>query len=498
MCCGNEGLSGIMVNTSRCAGTCVGTVAATGKKITGVVAGGVTAVGRLLTRPVEPPELIADEQTESTSEGFDIGARDRQQAEQESSAKSLISALESDLAAARRELQEVQSKAEKTQFQIGSQLTQIASHLSELQSEREFLLTGLEQARSQANEAAVQASEAKTRVAAVLEILETNLGVAQHNLEKSCKEEQAGKPQPTSEIRPAQTEQEAKLPKPIEELIVGAGREKSEFPTGTAVADAVEQVGLKTKEQPPEVVSEGRMTGSPAVTDEEVQAAVFDKITDKILFAKAVSDIANQDVIVRLDAVETIAGIGHELSVKALVAQMASEQSPQVRQECIKALTTLGMKEGLPAVEQALTDEAGSVRLTAVWGLYRFAGTQSGTALVGMLSDKDEGVRHRAATCIGWLGQGKLAADLTILLDDDSVLVRRSAAEAMGNLGNRQVVLSMIEHLKDPDKATRKIVLCAIEKITGKKIGKSFPKNKADMDRLIARWHEWWKEELAG
>ena len=293
MCCGNEGLSGIMVNTSRCAGTCVGTVAAAGKKITGVVAGGVTAVGRLLTRPVEPPELIADEQTESTSEGFDIGARDRQQAEQESSAKSLISALESDIAAARRELQEVQSKAEKTQFQIGSQLTQIASHLSELQSEREFLLTGLEQARSQANEAAVQASEAKTRVAAVLEILETNLGVAQHNLEKSCKEEQAGKPQPTSEIRPAQTEQEAKLPKPIEELIVGAGREKSEFPTGTAVADAVEQVGLKTKEQPPEVVSEGRMTGSPAVTDEEVQAAVFDKITDKILFAKAVSDIAN-------------------------------------------------------------------------------------------------------------------------------------------------------------------------------------------------------------
>lgn len=488
MCCGNEEHSGIMVNMSRGAGTCVGMVAAAGKKITGAVTSGTTAVGHLLTRPVNTPELIAAEQTEPMSEGFDIEAREPR-AEQEESAKSLISALESDLAEARSQLNEVQSKAEKTQ-------SQIALQLSKLQSEKESLRTELEQARNHANEAALQASEAKTQ-AAVLEILENNLAaVEQHNLENYRKEDQDIKLQPPFEMSPAQTGQETGLPEPVEEVVVRATREKSDSSTGTAVADLAEDVSLKIEEQPSQVVSDVEMPGSPAVTDEQVQAAVFSKAIDKILFAKAVSDMVNQDVVVRLDAVKRISDIGHELSIKVLIAQMASEQSPQVRQECIKALTTLGMKEGLPAIGNALADESGLVRLAAVWGLYRLAGKQSGTALAGMLSDKDEGVRRRAATCIGWLGQGGFAANLTILLDDDSVLVRRSAAEAIGNLGNERVVSSMVEHLKDPDKATRKIILCAIEKITGKKMGNSLPENEKDIGRLIARWRQWWKEDM--
>jgi TolA-binding protein len=489
MRCGNEEHSGIMVNMSRGAGTCVGKVAAAGKKITGVVTGGATAVGHLLSRPVDTPELVAAEQTEPMSDGFALGARGGQNTEQGISAESLISTLESDLAAVRHELQEMQSKAEKTQSQIELQL-------SKLQSEKDSLLAELEQARSQANEAALQASEAKTQ-AAVLEILETNLAaVEQHNLENSRKEDRDIKPQQPFEMSPAQKEQEVGLPKPVEEVVVGATREKSDSSTETAVADITEDVSLKIEEQPSQVVSDVEMPGPLAVTDEQVQAAVFSKATDKILFAKAVSDMANQDVVVRLDAVKIIADIGHELSIKALAAQMASERSTQVRQECIKSLATLGMKEGLPAIENALADESGLVRLAAVWGLYRLAGKQSGTALAGMLSDKDEEVRRRAATCIGWLRQGRFAADLTILLDDDSVLVRQSAAEAMGNLGNERVVLSLVEHLKDPDKATRKIVLCAIEKITGKKMGNSLPKNEEDIGHLISRWRQWWKKDM--
>jgi len=484
MCCGNEELSGIMISMSRGVGACVGTVAAAGKKITGAVTGSVAAVGHLLTRPVDPQELTA---TESISEGIALEAREQR----ESSAKSLISSLESDLSAARGQLKEMQSKAEQIQ-------SQIASQLSQLQSEKETLLTELKQACSQANEATLQASEAKTH-AAVLEILETNLATTgQRNLEKSLKEERGVKPQPRSEISPAQIEQGVKLPKPVEELVVGAGREKSESSTGTPLAGTAEQVSLKAEEQLFEVIPKGRMPGSCAVTVEQVQAAVFDNVTDKILFTKAVSDISSGEDAVRVDAVKTMAGIHQELSVKALVAQAASDTSAQVRQECIKALTALEMTEGLPAVEKALTDQAGSVRLAAVWGLYRLAGTESAPLLSSMLSDKDEEVRRRTATCIGWLGRKELAGRLIPLLNDSSISVRRAAVEAMGNLGNEQVVLSMIEHLKDPDKATRKIIFGAIEKITGKKIGKSFPKNQAGMDRLIARWHEWWKEELAG
>jgi len=63
---------------------------------------------------------------------------------------------------------------------------------------------------------------------------------------------------------------------------------------------------------------------------------------------------------------------------------MASEPSPQVRQECIKALTKLEKKEGLSTVVRALNDRTALVRLAAVWGLYRLAGTECAPALTNM------------------------------------------------------------------------------------------------------------------
>ncbi len=468
MRCGNEELSGVMVSISRFAGTCVGTVAAAGKKITGAVTNGITSVGSLLARPIDTPELIAPEQTETTSEVSGVEANNKQNPELANSAKSLINVLESDLIDTRHKLQEVQS-------------------------EKEALLSELKHARTQTNEAAISAGEAKTH-ADVLKILETNLAAAEkNNTESSLKEEQYTEPQPSSKTYTAQTEQEVRLPKPVEE-VVETGEEKTEpIKENTAPYFDREE---KTNRQPSQAISEIEMTRPSAVTNNQIQTAVFDKVTDKILFAKAVSDMKSQNVVARLDAVKIMAGINHELSVRALSAHIESEQSPQVRQECIKALTTLGMEEGLPVIENALSDETGLVRMAAVWGLYRLAGPQSGTALAGMLSDKDEGVRRRAVACIGWLGKSRFALDLATLLDDESILVRRAAAEAMGNLGNPQVVMSLIEHLKDPDKETRKIILCAIEKITGKKIGKSFPANNADLNRLVARWRQWWKEDM--
>jgi len=488
MCRGNEELSGIMIGMSKGAGTCAGTVAAAGKKITGVVAGGVTAVGRLLTRPIKTPELIAEEQTESTSEGFGIGARDERETEQKKSAKSLIIALESDLTAARDQLKEMQSRAEETQFQIALQL-------SELQSEKESLLTELEQARSQVNEAAVHDSEAKAR-AAILKILETNLAAAQDNLYKSRKEDQGVKPQPSSVLSSVQTEHA--LPTPLEEVVVVAAEEGSGSSTEAAAPRLNEKASGRTEEQSSQVVSEVETPTLPAMIDKEVRVAVFDNETKRVIFRRALSDIANQDPAVRADVVKAIAGIGHELSVRVLVNQMASEPSARVRQECIKALTALQMTEGLSAVEQALSDRAALVRLAAVWGLYRLAGAQSGPALVRMFSDEDVGVRRRAVTCIGWLGQEELAVELLPLLDDGSVSVRLAVVEAMGNLRCRRGVTALIERLNDPEKAVRKAVLGALKIITGKKMSGPFPRDKRSLQRLIARWRGWWKEERPG
>jgi len=112
-----------------------------------------------------------------------------------------------------------------------------------------------------------------------------------------------------------------------------------------------------------------------------------------------------------------------------------------------------------------------------------------------MLSDEDQDVRRRAATCIGWLGREAFAVELLPLLADSSVSVRRAAVEAMGSLRCRQVVSALIERLNDPEESIRKAVLGAIQTITGKKMSGPSPKSKKSFERLVARWREWWKEE---
>jgi hypothetical protein len=424
--------SGIVCVVSRQAGTVAGTSVVISKKIAGCGVKTVTAAKDWLKRPLKVLVPARDKKSRTISEASTLESRDEQETGRKKASKALIAALESDLAAAQRELKKAQSRGEKTHSELSSQL----GELGKLKAEKESLISGLEQARSEANEAAAREGELKTRATA----LESELAAAQHHLEKSRKDEKIAKPKP--------------LPDRAE------------------------------------------MASSAAVTDEKAQAAVFANATDKIILTRALSDIENQDAAVRADAAKTMAYIRHELSVKALVAQLACESSAQVRQECIKALATLEMTESLPAVERALTDESDSVRLAAVWGLYHLAGTESAPALTGMLSDEDEEVRRRAATCIGWLGKEKLAVELLPLLDDNSVSVRRAAVEAMGNLRSRQVVSSLIEQLNDRTESISKAVLSALKKITGKKMSNSFPKDEKGFERLIARWQEWRKEEL--
>lgn len=236
----------------------------------------------------------------------------------------------------------------------------------------------------------------------------------------------------------------------------------------------------------------------PAVTGGQVQTAVFSNATEKVIFTRALSDIASQDIDVRTNAVKAIGGIRHKLSIKALVTQLARETSPHVRQECVKALTRQEVNEGLQAVKCALTDEAASVRLAAVWGLYRLAGAESASDLVRMVSDENEEVRRRSATCIGWLRQEKLAVELLPLLSNRSACVRRAAIEAMGNLRSRQVISALIEHLNDPEKSIRKVILDTLKKITGKKMSGPVPRDEKALQCFIARWREWWKGELLG
>jgi hypothetical protein len=441
--------SGIVCVVSRQAGTIAGTSVVISKKIAGCGVKTVTAVKDLLKRPLKILTPARDKKSRTTSEAFSLESRDEQERGRKDAAKALITALELELASAERELEKAKSNTEKTQ-------SKLASQLGELKAEKESLISELERVKSEANETAIREGEVKTRVTA----LESDLAATRRHLEKSRKEEEDAKSQPPSDLSDVQ---------PAEEIpLSDRGEEKVEVPS------------------------------FPAVTVEQIQTAVFSNATEKVIFTKALSDIASQDVDARTNAVKAIGSIPHMLSIKALVTQLACETSPHVRQECVKALTGQEVNEGLRAVKCALSDQAASVRLAAVWGLYRLAGAESASDLVRMVSDEDEEVRRRSATCIGWLRQEELAVELLPLLSDKSACVRRAAIEAMGNLRSRQVISTLIEHLNDPEKSIRKVILDTLRKITGKKMNGPLPRDEKALQCSIARWREWWKEELLG
>lgn len=484
----DNGFSGIVRVVSRQAGTVAGTSVVISKKIAGSGVKTVTAAKDLLKRPLKILTPARNKKSRTTSEASILESRDEQETGRKSTAKALINSLEWDLAAAERELEKTQSNAEETQSEFSLQL-------GELKAEKESLLSDLEQAKSEANEAAIREGEVKTRVTA----LESDLAAARHHLEKSRKEEDDARSQPPSDLNDVQPEEKAALSDRGEEKVeVVSTEEKVESAMEPTVAQSVGELKAKMEEQPFQPVSKVEVTSIPAVTEEQVQTAVFSNATEKVIFTRALSDIASQDVEVRTNAVKMIGSIRHKLSIKALVTQLARETSPQVRQECVKALTRQEVNEGLRAVKRALTDQAASVRLAAVWGLYRLAGAESASGLVRMLSDEDEEVQRRSATCIGWLRQEELAVELLPLLSNRSACVRRAAIEAMGKLRSRRVISALIEHLNDPEKSIRKVILETLKRITGKKMSGPVPRDEKALQCVIARWREWWKGELLG
>jgi hypothetical protein len=478
--------SRVIGNVFRHVGVFVGTTAAIGRKITGAGISGLTAARDLFTHTVGRPALVTVNDFGLASEGFTPEPIHSEMTARGDMQGSVVSALESDLTSARRELEKTLNEAEAIQ-------SQLASQLKVLQAEKESLISELDGMR---NEAKDRESAVRARVAA----LESDLVAAQRELEQMCRPRERKNSKVSSDVGTTRTGAQSTLSNLSRGRdTVAVSEEKVESSMKATAARPEEEATTRIEEQPSQVpVAEAEASGPEEVTLEEVGAAVFSSSAESVIFTKAFSDISNPDAAVRIDSVRAIGSIRHKLSVRVLVEQVGRESSARVRQECIKALTNLDAKEGLGMVERALSDRAALVRLAAVWGLYRLAGTESATALARMCSDEDEEVRRRAATCIGWLGREEFAVELLPFLKDGSVSVRRAAVEAMGTLGSRQVVSVLIEHLEYPVESFRKAVLNALKAITGKEMNGAFPKDQKSLGRLISRWRQWWKEVYPG
>jgi HEAT repeat protein len=241
----------------------------------------------------------------------------------------------------------------------------------------------------------------------------------------------------------------------------------------------------------PQPTSAPRGTSFADVTPEEASAAAFNSVTEKVSFARALKDLASPDSAMRARAATVMGTVAHDLSVRALTTCLARDPAAEVRKVCVHALTELGKREGLPAVERALSDSSANVRVAAVRGVYRLAGPVGASLLVQMLSDADEGVRRRAAVCIGWLGRPELTAELLPLLRSGSAWVRLATLEALENLKSLTAVDYVIALLQHPEESVQRKAFDVLRTITGRQMGETFPADEKGRQFMIARWRSW-------
>ncbi len=136
--------SGAVETASKHVGICVGKAAAVGRKIAALGSRGTAAVGSLLTRPLKRPAPVTEEDIGLTSQAY-ISESDEASA-RENAAGAPAAALVSDLAKARRELEEARAEAEKSQSQLASQLGQV-------QAGKQSLIRELKRAQHEAGDA---------------------------------------------------------------------------------------------------------------------------------------------------------------------------------------------------------------------------------------------------------------------------------------------------------------------------------------------------------
>jgi hypothetical protein len=477
------------------------TVKKTSNTIAGLSLRHTTAAKDSPDTAIEEPELVKNGNFDTISETAIPEPDTGQTSVRPKAMKALVTALESKIAAARRRLAEEQIQAEKTRSQLTSQIKSLQVEKKSLISELAEVRNKRSRSKKTSTEFAGPTKKVKPRKNSIKEspiILKSEPDTLEPTPDKQdiAETDFEDKSSPDSGI--AQVRAETMLSDEDQNKVAVATIDETTTTLSEQAAETEEKTDAKPEDnqiQQPDAEAQGQKPVS--VTLQDVETSDFSNEGDKIIFKQALSDIADKDTSVRIDAVRTIAGIYHQLSVRLLSAQMASEPLSKVRQECIKALIALQMTEGLPAVKQALEDESVSVRLAAVWGLYHLDGEQSAPELIRMLSDENEDVRRRAVTCIGWLGKAELTLELSPLLSDSSVLVRRSVVEAMANLRCRKVVPELIECLNDPAESVRKAVLDALKTITSKQMSGPFPKNKKSVQHLIARWRDWWKQQCA-
>lgn len=127
-----------------------------------------------------------------------------------------------------------------------------------------------------------------------------------------------------------------------------------------------------------------------------------------------------------------------------------NDPRPMVRDKAVEQLVGKGTSS-VPALKNAIREEAEIVRTSAVFALSRIGNYEAMPAVRQALDDQSEVVRTAAARCLG-LARDEAAVDkLMDLVQKDTPPVRRQAATALGQIGAPRCIPALLRAASNPD-----------------------------------------------
>lgn len=146
----------------------------------------------------------------------------------------------------------------------------------------------------------------------------------------------------------------------------------------------------------------------------------------------------NQNISVRESAAFALGSVGNKEAVEPLI-QALNDSNPNLRAEAAVDLGDIGDKLAVEPLIRALKDENSTVRNYAAQGLRGINDSRAVEPLIQALTDNDSGVRGSAASALGILNDVRATGPLNKLLkEDNDYFVKEFAAYALEEIKNRR------------------------------------------------------------
>jgi HEAT repeat protein len=180
--------------------------------------------------------------------------------------------------------------------------------------------------------------------------------------------------------------------------------------------------------------------------------------------------LKDEDVSVRLAAVESLGNLSDPRAVDALVQALRTDTDARVREAAAEALGEIHSARAVPGLIAALgSEKVSAVRAKIASALGEIKDKRAVEALGAAVRDADAEVRREAVSALGELESAAAVPMLIPALKDADAETRKEAASALGEIQSKDAVDALIPVTKDANAEVRKQAVEALGQIEDKR-----------------------------